>query len=129
MYGKLAKAVEVLITNHGDVRNRVWVASKYLFMMTPEGVPARCKDDVVWIHHMLTRYPAFGYHKTALDATYQRTRCVTASKIAARVWRLFHEYQTAFEAQAVADRRRLTPQSRGKRARAARAPHRERSAS
>ena len=67
MYGKLAKAVEILITNHGDVRNRVWVASTYLFMLTPEGVPPRCKDDVVWIHHMLTRYPASDYSKTALN--------------------------------------------------------------
>ena len=58
MFGKLAKAVEVLVTSPYDVRERVWVASTYLFMLVPDALPESCRDDVAWIHKMLTSYPA-----------------------------------------------------------------------
>jgi hypothetical protein len=90
MFGKVAQAVGVLITNHNDVRERVWVASRFLFQVQPGGLPASCREDVEWIHHILTRYPADSLYKNRLDATYYRTRKVTASKIAERVWKLYH---------------------------------------
>lgn len=55
MFGKLSKAIGVLITNHGDVRNRVWVAAKYIFMVQPEGLPESLRADIEWIHHTMTR--------------------------------------------------------------------------
>ena len=104
MFGKVSKAIHVLVTNNYDVRNRVWVASDYLMMLDPDSVPEQCREDVVWIQHMLTRYPPDEHRRSALDATYHRTRCVTASKIAARVWKLYHVYETAFQAQARRER-------------------------
>jgi hypothetical protein len=99
MYGKLAQAVEILITNPYDVRNRVWVAAEYLSLVQAAGLPESCREDIEWIHHMLTRYPATSHYKSCLDATYHRTRNVTAGKIAARVWRLYHLMQTEIEAR------------------------------
>lgn len=120
MYGKLAQAVGILVTNRHDVRERVWVASKYLLMLDPRMVPSSCKDDVAWILHMLMRHKSFGPHKSAVEATYERTRNATAAKIAQRVWRVFHEYQTALEARDD-ERRRLTAARTRTRAKAARA--------
>lgn len=94
MFGKLAKAVEVLATNHHGIKERVWVASKYLFMLSPNAVPEFCREDVQWIHLMLTRYPAAGPYKSALEATYHRTRRSTAHKIAQRVWKLYQVMDT-----------------------------------
>ena len=94
MFGKLSKAVEVLVTNHGDIRNRVWVAAEYIFLVQPEGLPEHLRPDVEWIHKRLTKYPPNAVHKSALAATYQRTRSVTAGKIAARVWTLYHLMQS-----------------------------------
>lgn len=99
MFGKLAKAVEILITNHHDARNRVWVAAPYLFMVQPGGLPESCREDAEWIHNMLTRYPAGGGYKTALDATYRRTRNITAGKIATRVWKLYHIMESEIDAR------------------------------
>src|ERR687888_378294 len=119
-FGKVAKAVDILVTNHNDVRERVWVASDYLFMLPPEMVPPACREDVVCIQKMLTRYPASGYYKSAVEATYHRTRNVTAGKIARRVWKLFHQFQTELEVRDQ-ERQRLTTASARTRARAARA--------
>ena len=99
MYGKLSQAVEVLITNQGDVKNRVWVAETYLSMIQTGGLPTSLHEDVDWIHHMLTRYPPDRYYKSALDATYRRTRNVTAQKIAQRIWKLYHLMQDEIEAR------------------------------
>src|SRR4051812_35160606 len=107
-YGKVAKAVDILVTNHNDVRERVWVASDYLFMLHPDMVPQSCREDVVWIQKMLIRYPASRSYKSAVEATYYRTRNVTAGKIAQRVWKLFHQFQTELEVRAEQQRQRLT---------------------
>lgn len=121
MFGKVAKAVEILVTNHHDVRNRVWVASTYLMILHPESVPERCREDVIWIHGMLTRYPASGYYKTPIEATYRRTRNRTAETIAHRVWKLYHEFDTALQAREQEQREPLTSRSTRTRAKAARA--------
>lgn len=97
MYGKLSKAVEILITNNGDVRNRVWVAEEYLSMVQADGLPESCRADIEWIHHMLTRYPAEPPYRSALEATYRRTRNATAHKIAKRVWKLYHLMESEIE--------------------------------
>lgn len=122
MYGKLARAVGILVTNKHDVRERVWVASEHLLMLDPRMVPPSCKGDVAWILKMLTRHPPFGPYKSAVEATYERTRNATAAKIAQRVWRVFHEFQTALEARDD-QRRRLTAASTRPRAKPARAGH------
>ena len=119
-YGKVAKAVDILVTNHNDVRERMWVASDYLFMLHPDMVPPTCRDDVVWIQNMLTRYPASGSHKSAVAATYHRTRNVTAGKIARRVWNLFHQFQTELEMRTERERQRLTAASTRTRAKSTR---------
>lgn len=95
LFGKLSEAIEVLVTNSGDVRNRVWVAvSRFNFIMSPDSVPESCREDVVWIQQMLTRYPATRDYKTPLEATYYRTRNITASRIAQRMWKLYHLMKT-----------------------------------
>jgi len=94
MYGKLSEAVTILVTNPNKVKERLWVASDFLFMLDPESVPESCREDVKWVHKMLTRYPAKWPYKTALEATYHRTRNSTAQKIAQRVWTLYHVMHT-----------------------------------
>ena len=96
MFGKVSSAVGVLVRHPGDVRERVWVAATHLMQVNPAGLPAALRADVEWIHHMLTRHPADG-HLSALRATYRRTRSVTASKIAARVWALYHLMETELQ--------------------------------
>jgi len=97
MYGKLSEAIGILITNHGDVRNRVWVASPQIFMVQADGLPATLRDDITWIHEKMTRFPVDEFRKTRIEATYRRTRNITAGKIAARLWKRYHEMQSEIE--------------------------------
>ena len=53
--------------------------------------------DVEWIHHMLTRHPARRPYRSALEATFPRTRGVTAQKIAERAWELSHRMRSELE--------------------------------
>lgn len=99
MYGKLSEAIEILITNHGDARNRVWVAGPKIFMVQAGGLPVTLHEDIRWIHAQMTRYPANSVHKTPFLATYHRTRNITAGKIAARLWKLYHEMQSELESR------------------------------
>ena len=99
MLGKVSQAVGVLITNQSDVRDRVWEASNYLFMVQPKGLPASCRKDLEWIHHMLTQHPAEPPYRSRVQATYHRTRNVTAARIAARVWKLYHLMDSELEAR------------------------------
>lgn len=75
-------------------------------MVSPNMVPPSCVEDVKWIHKMLTRYPASPPYKSADEATYHRTRSVSAGRIAARVWKVFHEFQTALETRDEQKKRR-----------------------
>ena len=99
MYGKLCKAIEILITNRHDVRNRVWVAANELSLIQADGLPPSLRADITWIHEMMNRYPADALRKSSLDATYHRTRNSTAEKIARRIWTLFHLMQSELEAR------------------------------
>ena len=98
-FGKVSEAVGVLVTNKHDARERVRVASDYLFAVYPRELPASCRKDIEWIHHMLMRYPAEHPYRSRVEATYHRTRNVTASKIAARVWKLYHSINSELEAR------------------------------
>jgi hypothetical protein len=100
LFGKLSQAVGVLVSNPGDVRNRVWVASTYLMQISPEAVPLECREDIEWIQHMLTRYSPGPLDDSAIRATYRRTRNKTASKIAERVWRAYLVYDFAMRSRA-----------------------------
>lgn len=88
-FGKVSQAVEVLITNMHDARERLRVASEYLFAVDPRGLPASCRKEMQWIHDMLLRYPAESSYPSRMEATHRRTRNATAAKIAARVWNLY----------------------------------------
>lgn len=92
-FGKLAQAVAVLATGMGNVRERVWAATEYLNALHPEMVPPSCREDLEWIQKALTKYPADASYKSAMEATYHRTRNVTAAKIAQRIWRMYHQFQ------------------------------------
>ena len=94
MFGKVSTAVGLMLRHPGDVRARVWAAATYLSQVQPGGLPESCREDIEWIHHMLTRHPKEPPYKSALQATYYRTRSVTASKIASRVWTLYHLMET-----------------------------------
>jgi hypothetical protein len=89
----------VLVTNEDDVRGRVWAASDYIFAVHPDELPPSLRKDVEWIHHMLMRYPAEPPYRSCVEATYHRTRNVTASKIAARVWKLYHSLNSELDAR------------------------------
>ena len=93
-FGKLSQAVGVLVTHPCDARHRVWGASEYILTMSPETVPESCREDVAWIQHMLTRRCSESPRESDLQATFRRTRNVTACKIAQRIWTLYHLMQT-----------------------------------
>ena len=97
-FGKLSRAVGVLATNTGDARNRVWVASTYLFQVSPTSIPVECREDIEWIQRMLTRYSPDQHDDSALSATFRRTRNRTAGKIAERIWHVYHVYGAALRA-------------------------------
>ena len=97
MYGKLSEAIGILITNHGEVKNRVWLASPQIFSVQASGVPESLHSDIQWIQAQMTRFPADDIYQTALRATYQRTRNVTAGRIATRLWKLYHKMQSELE--------------------------------
>lgn len=99
-FGRVSQAVEVLITNMHDARERVRVASVHLFAVDPRGLSPSCREDMQWIHQMLTRYPAARPHRSRVEATYHRTRNVTAAKIATRVWKLYHLMRSELETPA-----------------------------
>jgi len=94
LFGKLSSAVGVLVTGEPDVRNRVFSAAQYLLQIPPESVPAPCQEDMRWIRHMLTRHQPGPYDDSAVTATFRRTRNVTASKIASRVWHVYSVYDS-----------------------------------
>lgn len=96
-FGKVSQAVEVLITNPHDARERLRVASDYLFAVDSRGLPASCRKDMEWIYHMLTRYPAEPGYPSSVEATFHHIRKVAAAKIAARVWRLYHLMEEELE--------------------------------
>lgn len=98
-FGKVSQAVEVLITNPHDARERLRVASEYLFAVDPRGLPASCCKDMQWIHDKLMRYPAEPSYPSRMEATYRRTRNATAAKIAARVWNLYHSLSSELDAR------------------------------
>ena len=98
-FGKVSQALGLLIADEHDARKRVWVASDYLLAVVPRELPDSCREDMEWIHHMLVRYPAEPPRQSRVEATYRRTRNVTASKIAARVWKLYQAMNSEIEAQ------------------------------
>lgn len=85
MFGKLSEGLAVIVAHPGDARHRVWSAARYLLMVDPEAMPEPVRGDVAWIRQMLKRCPA-ELGRSALTATYYRTKNVTASKIASRVF-------------------------------------------
>lgn len=92
-FGKLAQAVAVLVTGEGKVRERVWAATEYLNALHPEMVPPSCRKDLDWIQKALTKYPADKRYKSAMEATYHRTRNATAAKIAKSIWRMYNQFR------------------------------------
>lgn len=98
MFGKLAQAVRILIVDPSTVRERVWAAAAYLSMVQAGGLPESCRADIKWIHGMLTRFPATR-HYTSQQATFRRTRNITASRIAARIWTLYHLMEAEIDAR------------------------------
>lgn len=103
-FGKLSSAVGVLVGHPGDARKRIWAASRYLLQISPDLIPLECRKDIVWIHRMLTRYPKGEYDDSDLQATYRRTRNVTACKIAERVWYAYHVYDGVMQSPAYQNR-------------------------
>lgn len=104
-FGKLTQAVGVLVTGTGDVRNRVWAATEYLNALHPEMLPSSCRKDLEWIQKALTKYPATEHHKSAMEATYHRTRNASAKRIAQRIWSMYHEFQTELQSREIAQAR------------------------
>jgi len=100
-FGKVSQAVEVLVRNQHDARERLRVASEYLFAVDPRGLPDPCRKEIQWIHDMLLRYPAEPSYPSRQEATHHRTRNTTAAKIAARVWNLYHLMTQELESREV----------------------------
>lgn len=98
-FGKVSQAVEVLVTDSRDARHRVRRAADYFLSVSATDLPASCRTDFEKIRRRLLKYPPDGYYKNALDATFVRTRNVTASRIAADILRVYTKFQHAFEAE------------------------------
>ena len=97
-FGKISQAVEILATDPHDARHRVWRAADYFLSVMPEDLPTNCYSDFEDIRKRLLRCPPSGHYKSAIEATFARTRNTTASKIAADMLRVYTKFQLAFEA-------------------------------
>lgn len=99
MFGKMSDAITIVVTGRHGIRERVWEAAPYIFMVQPDGLPESCREDIERIRHMLTRYPPIPPETSALRATYSRTRSITAQEIAARAWTLCHRMNSELDAR------------------------------
>jgi hypothetical protein len=75
-----------------------------LLQICPDFIPQECREDIAWIHHMLTRYPKEAHDASDLRATYRRTRNITACKIASRIWRAYQTYDSVMQSHAYVNR-------------------------
>ena len=94
--GNLSKAVEVLVSAYGDVRQRVAIAWGELGMLKATDFPPQLRKDWDWIVAQSTRYGprrnADGtIGESSVGQTMRRIRCTTASKIAKKIWLLYGE--------------------------------------
>ena len=89
-YGKVAKAVNILATDEGDIKRRLLLAGESMFLVPPDGVPANVREDIVWIHEQLTRFDPVG-SEGRLHATVRRIRRKTCSKIADRIMDVYYK--------------------------------------
>jgi cytochrome c553 len=60
---------------------------------TPRWYPRVVGKILDWIQKALTKYPADKRYKSAMEATYHRTRNATAAKIAKSIWRMYNQFR------------------------------------
>lgn len=98
---QICRAVELLVTSEGDIRNRLFDKAAFeLLLLEPDVFPESWREDIRWIKHMLTRRPARRVLSdpevisSSLEETFYATRTTTAKKIVERVWILFCRLDT-----------------------------------
>ena len=83
-YSKVSEAVNILATEPGDVRERLYSAYPCLSEASPELLPPNIRSELEWIRDQLTRYPS-RYDEGTLRATLSHIRNKTGVKIAKRI--------------------------------------------
>lgn len=94
--GNLGEAVEILITAHGDVRQRLTLAFERIAVLTVQDFPPHLRKEWEWIVAESTKCgPQIGQDgkvwRGSVANTMFRRRCSTASEIAKRIWTLYCE--------------------------------------
>jgi len=84
---KYAAAVRLLATQPGDVRSRLRRAAAQVCRISPAFVPevTKIRSDVVWVLAQLSKHNSRYPGQSRLDATLDRIRNTTATRIAERI--------------------------------------------
>ena len=98
---QICRAVEILVKDEGDIRNRLFGQAAFeLGFLEPDVFPESWRKDIRWIKKMLLRYPAkqifrdTEVFRSSCEETFLHTRTVTAKKIVARIWTFYCRLDT-----------------------------------
>ena len=92
---KLLTALESLATGPGDVRQRLFAAYQTFHPLTQSHFPPHLRKDFAWVlRHLKKREPIYDYkgrlQRGSVEETLRHIKNVTGSKIASRIYRLYH---------------------------------------
>lgn len=88
-FGKVSEALQILATGAGDIKDRLIGAGEVFLCVHPDGIPAKLRDDVQWIHEQLTRFEGVG-NEGSLRATMRKIRKSTGVNIAKRIVNVYY---------------------------------------
>lgn len=89
-FGYISRAVEILATNPSDIKKRLRVAGEDFLTVSPDGVPEKFRDDIIWVIENLTSRKAFA-NEGDLAATLKHMKIDKCSKIASRILNIYTE--------------------------------------
>lgn len=92
------KAVEILVTYPGDIKERLLFAGEELLKIHPDGLPEQLKTQYIAIINYLTEFKAdpklTWEFNTDIRVTMRRRKSKTAVRVAAQIWSFYLEYET-----------------------------------
>lgn len=92
------RAVEILVTYPGDVKERLIFAGEELLNIHPDALPDQLKTQYEAIISYLTEFKAdpnsTWEFNTDIRVTMRKRRSRTAVRVAAQIWSFYLEYET-----------------------------------
>jgi hypothetical protein len=97
-FGKVSRAVELLATGPGDIKERLCSAGMEILITPPDFVPEHLREDLRWVRSQLMRFGEDGTSsQEKLYATMRRIRKATGVKIAQRIVEIEMRYEDWIE--------------------------------